>query len=165
MRFSEIVGTRDGDRSGCGRSRNIDMTGKVGTVRWMAPEMIREERIYDDKVDIYSFGLILWELIRGDLPYDDIGWNYCIEEAILNGERPRIVPGSCPRAWQYLIKACWHAEPTERPDIQDVVASLDRIRVAIIHQAKACGSNDKLWNMMPSSPGTTSYFLSMDDTP
>jgi serine/threonine protein kinase len=41
-----------------------------GTYRWMAPEMIRHKK-YGYKVDVYSFGLLLWEMISGKTPYDD----------------------------------------------------------------------------------------------
>lgn len=42
-----------------------------GTYRWMAPEMIKKKS-YDHKVDVYGFGLILWEMVAGDLPYKDM---------------------------------------------------------------------------------------------
>lgn len=42
-----------------------------GTYRWMAPEMIRHKP-YGRKVDVYSFGLILWEMVSGNIPYEDM---------------------------------------------------------------------------------------------
>ena len=42
-----------------------------GTYRWMAPEMIKHKP-YGKKVDVYSFGLILWELVAGTIPYEDM---------------------------------------------------------------------------------------------
>ncbi|XP_078168288.1 serine/threonine-protein kinase 54-like isoform X3 [Carex rostrata] len=42
-----------------------------GTYRWMAPEMIRHKR-YGRKVDVYSFGLLLWEMVAGRTPYDEM---------------------------------------------------------------------------------------------
>lgn len=42
-----------------------------GTFRWMAPEMIKRKP-YRRKVDIYSFGLLLWELVAGKIPYEDM---------------------------------------------------------------------------------------------
>ncbi|KAJ8470544.1 hypothetical protein OPV22_024887 [Ensete ventricosum] len=44
------------------------MTPETGTYRWMAPKMM-QHRPYDQKVDVYSFGIILWELITGMLPF------------------------------------------------------------------------------------------------
>lgn len=42
-----------------------------GTYRWMAPEMIKRKS-YGRKVDVYSFGLILWEMVAGVIPYEDM---------------------------------------------------------------------------------------------
>ena len=42
-----------------------------GTYRWMAPEMIKRKS-YGRKVDVYSFGLMLWELLTGTIPYEDM---------------------------------------------------------------------------------------------
>lgn len=42
-----------------------------GTYRWMAPEMIKKKS-YGRKVDVYSFGLILWEMVAGTIPYEDM---------------------------------------------------------------------------------------------
>lgn len=42
-----------------------------GTYRWMAPEMYKHKP-YGRKVDVYSFGLLLWELVTGSLPYEDM---------------------------------------------------------------------------------------------
>jgi len=44
------------------------MTKEAGTLRWMAPEMIRRLD-YDQSVDVYSFGILMFELLTGDLPY------------------------------------------------------------------------------------------------
>lgn len=41
----------------------------TGTFRWMAPEMIKHKP-YGRKVDVYSFGLVLWEMLTGRLPYE-----------------------------------------------------------------------------------------------
>jgi serine/threonine protein kinase len=43
-----------------------------GTFRWMAPEMMVKHKPYGRKVDVYSFGLILWEMLTGSLPYEDL---------------------------------------------------------------------------------------------
>lgn len=42
-----------------------------GTYRWMAPEMIKH-KVYGRKVDVYSFGLVLWEMVTGTIPYEEM---------------------------------------------------------------------------------------------
>jgi len=45
-----------------------DNQGKIGTPHWMAPEILRGE-MYTEKADVYSFGVILWEMLTGEIPY------------------------------------------------------------------------------------------------
>lgn len=45
-----------------------DNHGKIGTPHWMAPEILRGEK-YEEAADVYSFGVILWEMLTGDIPF------------------------------------------------------------------------------------------------
>ena len=103
------------------------MTGLVGTTRWMAPEVIAGEKNYDEKIDIYSFGIILWELIGGKLPYEEIRFNHTIEKVIMEGKRPVIGHQSCPKRWRILIQMCWQEDPKQRPTIREALKSLQSV--------------------------------------
>ncbi|OQR81138.1 protein kinase [Achlya hypogyna] len=121
LRLAEIVRSQN-------HHVNPEMTGLVGTTRWMAPEVIKGNKQYTEKIDIYSMGVILWELIDGrKLPYDDIRWNHQIEAAIVQGKRPQIVPNSCPPRWKVLVSMCWQVDPTQRPTIAQLIRSLHRV--------------------------------------
>jgi serine/threonine protein kinase len=47
------------------------MTAETGTYRWMAPEVI-EHKPYDRKADVFSFAIVLWELLTGKIPYENL---------------------------------------------------------------------------------------------
>ncbi|TMS06355.1 Mitogen-activated protein kinase kinase kinase 13 [Larimichthys crocea] len=62
----------------------------AGTVAWMAPEVIRNEPV-SEKVDIWSFGVVLWELLTGEIPYKDVD-----SSAIIWGVGSNSPSPSCP---------------------------------------------------------------------
>ncbi|EYU43388.1 hypothetical protein ABFS82_08G141700 [Erythranthe guttata] len=94
-----------------------------GTYRWMAPEMIRRGD-YGKKVDVYGFGLILWEFVAGTIPYDDLT---PIQAAykVLNEQARPTVPVGCPLAMKALIEQCWSTQPEKRPEFWQIVKVLE----------------------------------------
>jgi serine/threonine protein kinase len=84
--------------------------------------VIRGER-YSEKVDVYSFGIIVWEVVTRKQPF--AGRNFMgVTLEVLEGRRPQI-PGDCPKAVQKLMQKCWHADASKRPSMHDVVAVLN----------------------------------------
>ena len=106
------------------RSRNnVPMTGMIGTIHWMAPEVLMSAPFYDDKVDVYSFGMFLWELLTNQVPYKDLNPAQIIKKVIELGERPPI-PSDCPPQLARLIQNCWAGDPKERPSMVQIVINL-----------------------------------------
>lgn len=99
------------------------MTGMIGTVHWMAPEVLMSTPFYDERVDVYSFGIFLWELLTGQMPYKDMQANQIIRTVTELGERPPI-PEDCPQHLAKLITKCWSQDPEDRPTMAKVVAEL-----------------------------------------
>lgn len=100
------------------------MTGFMGTSSYMSPEMIRGTK-YTEKVDVYSFGILLWEMYTHKVPFRSMH-ALQIAHKVLQGERPQI-PDKCPNALQVLLRACWHEQPSERPSFKDIVFALGKL--------------------------------------
>ncbi|CAI5512014.1 unnamed protein product [Closterium sp. Naga37s-1] len=90
------------------------MTAETGTYRWMAPEVI-EHRAYDHKADIFSFGITMWEMLTGKLPYPDLTPLQAAVSVVQRGLRPPIPKGTHPRRAD-LFERCWATNPADRPE-------------------------------------------------
>ncbi|MDP2435047.1 MAG: protein kinase [archaeon] len=113
------------------------MTQACGSHRWSAPELLRSQS-YDQKVDIYSFAIVLWELLHpGHTPlaqYSPIEAAYAVAHT---GVRPQmLLPVS--RAMVRLISSCWHSRPSSRPS----AAKLHRRLVTHHHKLKKLRRRD-----------------------
>ncbi|KAK0166021.1 hypothetical protein PV328_004480 [Microctonus aethiopoides] len=99
---------------------NTYMTNNKGSAAWMAPEVFEGSR-YTEKCDIFSWGVILWEVLTRHKPFDDIGGSaYRIMWAVHNGQRPPLIEG-CPKPIENLITRCWTKIPEERPAMNEIV--------------------------------------------
>ncbi|KAG8039543.1 hypothetical protein G9C98_008186 [Cotesia typhae] len=99
---------------------NSYMTNNKGSAAWMAPEVFEGSR-YTEKCDIFSWGVILWEILARRKPFDDIGGSaYRIMWAVHVGQRPPLIEG-CPKPIEDLITRCWSKRPEERPSMDEIV--------------------------------------------
>ncbi|CAF3016149.1 unnamed protein product [Rotaria sp. Silwood2] len=94
------------------------------TLPWAAPEILRLE-CHTDKSDIYSLGVVFWELATYEIPYyeypDDV-----IRASVLAGDRLKI-PDSTPSVFRELIKKCWAQNPNDRPNSSDLVEIIEKL--------------------------------------
>ena len=72
---------------------------------WMAPEVIRTGK-YSRASDVWSFGVVLWELLTGQQPYAEVHYLTVAYSVAINGCTLPI-PSSCPQLFQDLITSCW----------------------------------------------------------
>jgi len=98
---------------------------------WTAPEIL-SSKSYSDKVDVYSFGVILWELLTETQFFSDKSFFNQIEKAVIAGQRPTIPPlppGEAPKSMSVLMQNCWNQEPSCRPSFVDVCLSLSNMEM------------------------------------
>src|SRR3954453_57962 len=84
-----------------------------GNLPYIAPEVIAgKETTFAS--DIYSIGMIMWEISSGQPPFIN-KHSYDLAIKIINGMRPKVIPGT-PLTYKELMEQCWDADPTKRPD-------------------------------------------------
>ena len=109
-----------------GTSRFLDQTitmSVAGTPRWMAPEVAQNKPV-NKQCDVFSFSLIVWEMMECKMPYHDAPSDVLAAMAIINGERPPI-SAKWPDYLSSLTQACWAAASNDRPTFSDIITSLE----------------------------------------
>lgn len=107
------------------------MTGNMGSCLWMAPEILQNMR-YTEKADVYSFAIVLWELVEKDLPWKDVkSWH--IEKTVAVKKMRPPFTKECPLSYQKLVKNCWAANPRKRPSFPEIVSTLENISREYCH--------------------------------
>ncbi|XP_034060408.1 mitogen-activated protein kinase kinase kinase 7 isoform X1 [Gymnodraco acuticeps] len=96
------------------------MTNNKGSAAWMAPEVF-EGSNYSEKCDVFSWGIILWEVITRRKPFDEIGGPaFRIMWAVHNGTRPPLIK-NVPKPLESLMTRCWSKDPSQRPSMEEIV--------------------------------------------
>ncbi|XP_015794469.1 mitogen-activated protein kinase kinase kinase 13 [Tetranychus urticae] len=95
----------------------------AGTVSWMAPEVIRNERC-SEKVDVWSYGVVIWEILTREIPYKDVD-SSAIMWGVGNTSLHLPVPTTCPDGLKLLLNQCWKQKPANRPTFAQILDHLD----------------------------------------
>ncbi|KAL0910546.1 hypothetical protein M5K25_021540 [Dendrobium thyrsiflorum] len=103
----------------------------AGTYRWMAPEMIKHKP-YGRKVDVYSFGMLLWEMITGAIPYEEMTPVQAAFAVVNKNLRP-VIPANCPVVLRMLTEQCWSTLPEKRPEFWQIVKVLEQFESDLAH--------------------------------
>ncbi|XP_024985501.1 uncharacterized protein LOC112521084 [Cynara cardunculus var. scolymus] len=109
-------------------------TGK-GTPQWMAPEVLRNEQA-DEKSDIYSFGVVLWEITTEKIPWDSLNSMQVIGAVGFMNQRLDI-PKDVDPQWAELIESCCCSEPQSRPTFQEILDKLKDLQKKFTVQLQA----------------------------
>ena len=115
---------------------------RIGNYQYTAPEALRGSFSvpYSKEIDVYSFGILLWEILTGKIPFQELKEN-CdnIEEMIIEGYRPslNILPDDTPPCIIETINSCWDPTPSKRPTLGKIISIL-----AIILQPEISNEQD-----------------------
>jgi len=94
------------------------LNSKVGSLNWCAPEILLHSAPYTTASDVYSFGMVLWEIVTLESPFANMH-PLQIVRSIDKGELPT-VPASCEPRFAKLIQTCWSKEPSARVSFEAI---------------------------------------------
>ncbi|XP_022941333.1 serine/threonine-protein kinase CTR1-like [Cucurbita moschata] len=103
----------------------ISSKSVAGTPEWMAPEFLRGEPS-NEKTDVYSFGVILWELVTMQQPWSGLGPAQVVGAVAFQNRKLSIPPNTSPLV-SSLIESCWADDPVQRPSFASIVESLKKL--------------------------------------
>jgi serine/threonine protein kinase len=109
-------------KSGC--TDLYELSGNTGSLRYMAPEVAKSEP-YNLSADVYSFGLLLWQICSLDLPYDGMNRQDHSELVVHGNERPQL-DSSWSTPLRILMKRAWEPDPLVRPSMDSIYKILRR---------------------------------------
>jgi len=111
-----------------GLAREVNHTTKIsaaGTYAWMAPEVIKTST-FSKGSDVWSYGIVLWELLTGETPYKGIN-DMAIAYGVAMNKLNLPIPKTCPEDWRRLMEDCWRFDSHERPTFQSIIHRLDEV--------------------------------------
>eukprot|EP00656_Telonema_subtile_P056620 TRINITY_DN9091_c0_g2_i2.p1 TRINITY_DN9091_c0_g2~~TRINITY_DN9091_c0_g2_i2.p1 ORF type:complete len:663 (-),score=140.89 TRINITY_DN9091_c0_g2_i2:631-2619(-) len=113
---------------GLSRVRALDssvvMTSQIGTAAWMAPELISGQHKYTEKVDVYSFAMVAFEMASNEIPFTGMS-SVQISHAVVNENLRPVVPRGCPPNIVELIERCWSKSQEKRPGFDAILKFLE----------------------------------------
>jgi len=126
-----------------------NQTTNMGTTRWMAPEMMKCSSLrspakildgeamvvhYPFKSDVYSFAMVCYEVLSGQIPFSNTSNTSDIKKMVLGGKRPTLPP--CPQLMKNLIERCWSPDASHRPSFDDICAELRHLKFNLLLPCK-----------------------------
>eukprot|EP01018_Ginkgo_biloba_P002368 Gb_30071 [translate_table: standard] len=107
------------------------MTAETGTYRWMAPELYStvtlrqgEKKHYNLKVDVYSFSIVLWELLTNRMPFEGMSNLQAAYAAAFKQVRPGL-PDDLHQDLAFILQSCWAEDPNIRPNFGQIIRMLN----------------------------------------
>uniref|UniRef100_A0A8C5PKS5 mitogen-activated protein kinase kinase kinase n=1 Tax=Leptobrachium leishanense TaxID=445787 RepID=A0A8C5PKS5_9ANUR len=111
-----------------GLAREWHRTTKMsaaGTYAWMAPEVIRSS-MFSKGSDVWSYGVLLWELLTGEVPFRGID-GLAVAYGVAMNKLSLPIPSTCPEPFVRLMEDCWNTDPHCRPSFTNILFQLSTI--------------------------------------
>uniref|UniRef100_A0A3Q3E6Y6 mitogen-activated protein kinase kinase kinase n=1 Tax=Hippocampus comes TaxID=109280 RepID=A0A3Q3E6Y6_HIPCM len=111
-----------------GLAREWQRTTKMsaaGTYAWMAPEVIRSST-FSKGSDVWSYGVLLWELLTGEVPFRGID-GLAVAYGVAMNKLALPIPSTCPEPFARLMEGCWSSDPHSRPPFANILDRLTTI--------------------------------------
>jgi len=115
---------------GLSKHKQLDFVSDVkdlrGTLPYMAPELVSDPERVSEKADVWSLGMVLWELLTLEVPFAQLSPQQIIHGLMVGNLQPP-VPNWCEDEWRGLMEACWVVNPAMRPSLVYISDQLERI--------------------------------------
>jgi serine/threonine protein kinase len=121
-----------------GTTRRIEhdytWTPEGGSVHYAAPEQYQDEIECTNKIDVFAFGLILYEILVGSAVFPASMEPLPVMRRSLKGEMP-VIPDKCGTFMKNLIPRCWSMKPQDRPSFDDILNEFQAQNLEIVPEA------------------------------
>jgi len=116
-----------------------DAKNSTFPVKWSPPEVI-ERRHFTSKSDVWSFGIVLWEIFMyGKIPYSSLSNSETVQ-FVLSGKRLD-KPTICPEEVYKVMLQCWHIDPERRPSFKSLFDQLVLILRVVVQTGASISSS------------------------
>jgi len=118
-----------------------------GTPLWMGPEVLQGMPL-TEKVDVYSFAMVLWEMLTGKEPYEEFdSYDVFVDAVCFQNERPDF-PEGFPECLKKLVSSCWDQDVPKRPSFTEIVDLLNiaMVEISIVNDNDAAVMWRSHWN-------------------